>query len=220
MSRDTLPLRAVVCFLCRFPGARRSRASVACPALMAGHRGPPTWRPPPLLEARSPPRASAAQSASGALRPRPHAVPSPRPLPKRGGTCPVRQGEPGAGEGPHPGPVDASRRRYQSQSGRPSTRPGAGQSATGLLRVPGRSHGERDPGQLCGRIPSGPVRRRAPPLGALRRGGTGPSETPWRVGAWSQRRGPSGGRAPARPGPCPVLVLQARQVLLALVRVA
>ena len=147
--------------------------SVACPAWMSVPRGPPLGLPQTLLEALSPARASAATASAGPLRPRHTAVPSDRPLPKQGGPCPVRPCEPGAGEGPPTGTVDADRRRAKSPRGPPSPGQGCGRKGLG---TPGR--GETPLQRACsgrdaGASPLGPVRPQAHPLCSLAPGKTG-----------------------------------------------
>src|SRR5215813_4751252 len=74
VKRQTPPLSGFLLFF-RFPGARRSRSSVACPDLISVHRCTPTWLHQTLIEARSPVRASAEKVMSGSLRPRNNFVP-------------------------------------------------------------------------------------------------------------------------------------------------
>ena len=169
MSRDTLPLRAVVCFLCRFPGARRSRASVACPALMAGHRGPPRGAPPHCLRlgrlrGRVQRRAPRVLCGLDLML-----CPHPVLCQSVAARAPCARESQVRARGRTRAPWTPLVVDTRARAGGPSTRPGAGQSATGLLRVPGRSHGERDPGQLWRAHPIGsseaagsPARRSAP----------------------------------------------------------
>lgn len=72
----------------RLPGTRRSRSSVACPAVIAVPRCTPMWLHQTLLEALAPVRAHAEKALHGPLRPRNNIVPSARPLQKHGCTVP------------------------------------------------------------------------------------------------------------------------------------
>jgi hypothetical protein len=131
------------------------------------------------------------------LRPSNLSVPSSRPTQRGGGTCPVRQGVPGAGEGQHTSREHDACRKYWSRSRGPIQGPGSkdnGLGAPGRSQTPPVHHGRA---RFCGCSHHSPVRRGARPLPSVTRVSIVAYRMPPCVYAWNRRHAPTSGPGPS-----------------------